>query len=176
MPMSSPKELTPVQCISASGTRVEAFHAGLNSEQRQDLERKFNDSASPPFCLVMSTTLSAIDLELQLDCSDQVIAGTTFSDSEERQAISRIYRIGQKRVVTTYKLLLEDTLMGVRGWDILKKKLPRLAAHINRGNSASLMLELNALWQDIEGADSIFKCPEWLTEAVWDGIRQPRAE
>ncbi|KAF7919771.1 hypothetical protein EAE99_008316 [Botrytis elliptica] len=50
-----------------------------------------------PFGMTMSTKLSAYGLNIQHNCSDEIMSGTSFSDPQEGQALARIYRIGQTR-------------------------------------------------------------------------------
>ncbi len=111
-----------------------ALHSGLSSDERDHLISRFNDPRSTLEVLVMSTMVGSVGLNLQHACSHQIMAATTASDPQERQALARLWRFGQKEEVTALKLVVDDTYaQGVR----LKrsaKVVCELVAHLDIAN------------------------------------------
>ncbi|KAF7917961.1 uncharacterized protein EAE98_009989 [Botrytis deweyae] len=83
-----------------------------------------------PFGMTMSTKLSAYGLNIQHNCSDEIMSGTSFSDPQEGQALARIYRIGQTRSSRARKLVVENTFMQVRMNKRFHNVVPHLIAHM----------------------------------------------
>ena len=77
-------------------------------KERMELMEKFNRDATPVFCI----SLKAGGTGLDLTGADVVIHYDPWWNvaAEKNQATDRAHRIGQKRVVTVYKLVAEHTI------------------------------------------------------------------
>jgi SNF2 family DNA or RNA helicase len=130
----------------------------------------------------MSTKMSANGLNLQHNCSDGIMAGTTFSDAQEDQAVRRIHRLGQQRVTHVFKLMLKNSFMQVRLLKRVEKVIPGITAHMCssedsdekntkhlvqiEGDSAEELAE--NLWKQIEGVKGLPPMPEWFKGVLPD--------
>ena len=77
------------------------------TRNRGDVVRRFQDSAIPVFLI----SLKAGGVGLNLTGADTVIhVDPWWNPAVEAQATDRAHRIGQKRVVTSYKLIARDTV------------------------------------------------------------------
>ncbi|KAM0126089.1 hypothetical protein ACHAP3_009459 [Botrytis cinerea] len=117
-------------CLKATGCPCESYHSGLSEVERQELLARFNSGKEDPFVMIMSTKLSAYGLNIQQNCSDEIMSGTSFSDPQEGQALARIYRIGQTRTSRAYKLVVQNTFIQVRMNKRYHKAVPDLIAHM----------------------------------------------
>ncbi|KAM0132308.1 hypothetical protein ACHAO1_006830 [Botrytis cinerea] len=117
-------------CLKATGCPCESYHSGLSEVERQELLARFNSGKEDPFVMIMSTKLSAYGLNIQHNCSDEIMSGTSFSDPQEGQALARIYRIGQTRTSRAYKLVVQNTFIQVRMNKRYHKAVPDLIAHM----------------------------------------------
>ncbi|KAK8906255.1 hypothetical protein QC760_004850 [Botrytis cinerea] len=117
-------------CLKATGCPCESYNSGLSEVERQELLARFNSGKEDPFVMIMSTKLSAYGLNIQHNCSDEIMSGTSFSDPQEGQELARIYRIGQTRISRAYKLVVQNTFMQVRMNKRYHKVVPDLIAHM----------------------------------------------
>lgn len=116
--------------MKATGCPCESYNSGLSEVERQELLARFNSGKEDPFVMIMSTKLSAYGLNIQHNCSDEIMSGTSFSDPQEGQELARIYRIGQTRISRAYKLVVQNTFMQVRMNKRYHKVVPDLIAHM----------------------------------------------
>ncbi|XP_043697836.1 SNF2 domain-containing protein CLASSY 3-like [Telopea speciosissima] len=79
-----------------------------NSNQKQSSINRFNDPASDARILLASTKACSEGIHL-IGASRVVLLDTVWNPSVEKQAISRAYRLGQKRFVYTYHLITFGT-------------------------------------------------------------------
>jgi len=94
---------------------------GVEAAARYPIVSKFN---SDPTIDVLLLTTHVGGLGLNLTAADTVIfMDPDWNPSRDLQAMDRAHRLGQKRVVTVYRLLLKDSLeeriMGMQRWKIL---------------------------------------------------------
>ncbi|XP_020960645.1 SNF2 domain-containing protein CLASSY 4-like isoform X1 [Arachis ipaensis] len=80
----------------------------LDKNQRQLLIHSFNDPNSQAKILLASTKACCEGISL-VGASRVVLLDVVWNPSVERQAISRAYRLGQKKVVYTYHLITHGT-------------------------------------------------------------------
>jgi hypothetical protein len=140
----------------------------------------------------MSTQLSAYGINLQFNCSDEIMVAATYSDPRESQALGRIHRINQKHPTRAYKLIVKDSFMDVRLIQRLQKVRPDLIAYmisdedisnINsedtkfyhdeiRGDGPAHLAE--NLWKVLEGLAELPPMPEWFEKATGMGQMGPR--
>ncbi len=92
--------------LEASGT-AHCYLAGLTRDRQREVDRFQNDEAIPVFLI----SLKAGGVGLNLAAADTVIHfDPWWNAAVEAQATDRAHRIGQKRVVTSYKLIARDTV------------------------------------------------------------------
>ena len=77
-------------------------------KEKQELIHSFNDANCQAKILLASTKACSEGISL-VRASRVVLLDVVWNPSVERQAVSRAYRIRQKRVVYTYHLLTEGT-------------------------------------------------------------------
>ncbi|XP_058741322.1 SNF2 domain-containing protein CLASSY 4-like [Vicia villosa] len=80
----------------------------VDLKEKQSLIHNFNDANSKAKILLACTKACSEGISL-VGASRVVLLDVVWNPSVERQAISRAYRIGQKRVVYTYHLLTHET-------------------------------------------------------------------
>lgn len=92
--------------LEANGT-AHCYLAGLTRDRQAEVDRFQNDEAIPVFLI----SLKAGGVGLNLSAADTVIHfDPWWNAAVEAQATDRAHRIGQKRVVTSYKLIARDTV------------------------------------------------------------------
>ncbi|KAJ4897683.1 SNF2 domain-containing protein CLASSY 4 [Raphanus sativus] len=90
------------------GEEILYMHGQLQQKFRQRLINNFNKPDSKSKVLLASTGACSEGINL-VGASRVVLLDVVWNPSVERQAISRAYRIGQKRVVYTYHLMVKGT-------------------------------------------------------------------
>ncbi|ESQ45924.1 hypothetical protein EUTSA_v10010079mg [Eutrema salsugineum] len=93
------------------GEEVLYMHGKLEQKQRQTLINEFNDPKSKAKVLLASTKACSEGINL-VGASRVILLDVVWNPAVERQAISRAYRIGQKRIVYTYHLVAKGTPEG----------------------------------------------------------------
>ncbi|CAH2052761.1 unnamed protein product [Thlaspi arvense] len=83
------------------------MHGELDQSYRQQMIHNFNEPDSESKVLLASTRACSEGICL-VGASRVVLLDVVWNPSVEKQAISRAYRIGQKRVVYTYHLMVKD--------------------------------------------------------------------
>jgi superfamily II DNA or RNA helicase len=92
--------------LAANGTE-HCYLAGLTKNRQQEVDRFQNDGTIPVFLI----SLKAGGVGLNLSAADTVIHfDPWWNAAVEAQATDRAHRIGQTRVVTSYKLIARDTV------------------------------------------------------------------
>ncbi|CAL0302843.1 unnamed protein product [Lupinus luteus] len=92
----------------SEGKEVLYMHGKLSQKQRQSLIHSFNDANSKAKILLASSNACSEGINLT-GASRVVLLNVLWNPSKERQAISRAYRIGQKKVVYTYHLIIQES-------------------------------------------------------------------
>ena len=92
----------------SEGKEVLYMSGKLDKKQRQSLIHGFNDANSQAKILLASTKACSEGINL-VGASRVVLLDVVWNPSVERQAISRAYRLGQKKVVYTYHLITQGT-------------------------------------------------------------------
>lgn len=95
--------------LAGRGIAVASIHGGLSSEQRECVLMEF-DETPPPAALVAQIRCSAYGLNVQRRASRVYIMSPQWNPNDEKQAIARVYRTGQRRAVTVHRLVLEGTI------------------------------------------------------------------
>ncbi|MEO8045010.1 MAG: SNF2-related protein [Spartobacteria bacterium] len=101
------KMLDLVRDRLAASRIAHCYLAGLTRDRQREVDRFQNDEAIPVFLI----SLKAGGVGLNLSAADTVIHfDPWWNAAVEAQATDRAHRIGQKRVVTSYKLIARDTV------------------------------------------------------------------
>ncbi|KAH0974175.1 hypothetical protein GBA52_016074 [Prunus armeniaca] len=90
------------------GEEVLYMDGKCDMKQRQSSMKVFNDPSSNAKVLLASTKACSEGISL-VGASRVVLLDVAWNPSVERQAISRAYRLGQKKVVFVYHLLMDGT-------------------------------------------------------------------
>ncbi|XP_074330399.1 SNF2 domain-containing protein CLASSY 3-like [Apium graveolens] len=98
------KEQLQTQYKWLEGREVLYMHGSLEPKQRQSLITALNDPKSKVRVLLASIKACSEGIHL-VGASRVVFLDVVWNPSVERQAISRAYRIGQKKIVYTYHLI-----------------------------------------------------------------------
>ncbi|KAF8412498.1 hypothetical protein HHK36_000463 [Tetracentron sinense] len=93
------------------GKEVLQMDGKLGIKHRQSSINLFNDPTSEVRILLASTKACSEGINL-IGASRVVLLDVVWNPSVERQAISRAYRLGQKKVVYTYHLITSGTMEG----------------------------------------------------------------
>ncbi|XP_058747516.1 SNF2 domain-containing protein CLASSY 4-like [Vicia villosa] len=92
----------------AEGKEILYMDGNIDLKEKQSIIHNFNDANSKAKILLACTKACSEGISL-VGASRVVLLDVVWNPSVERQAISRAYRIGQKRVVYTYHLLTHET-------------------------------------------------------------------
>lgn len=95
------------------GKEILYMHGKCDFKQRQCVINDFNNPTSEATVLLASTKACSEGIHL-VGGSRVVLLDVAWNPSVERQAVSRAYRLGQKKVVYTYHLISSGTLEGVK--------------------------------------------------------------
>ncbi|CAI9279285.1 unnamed protein product [Lactuca saligna] len=90
------------------GREMMIIEGRIHHKQRQTIINDFNDPNSEVKVLLASTRCCSEGIHL-IGASRVVLLDVVWNPSVERQAISRAYRLGQKKVVYTYHLMASGT-------------------------------------------------------------------
>ncbi|XP_010513389.1 PREDICTED: SNF2 domain-containing protein CLASSY 4-like [Camelina sativa] len=90
------------------GEEILLMHGKVEQRERQQLINNFNKQDSKSKVLLASTKACSEGISL-VGASRVVFLDVVWNPSVESQAISRAYRIGQKRAVFVYHLMVKDT-------------------------------------------------------------------
>lgn len=95
------------ESLSAKGIPFYSLTGATSKEKRAKLVEDFNKGSVPVFCI----SLKAGGTGLNLTAADIVIHfDPWWNIAVQNQATDRAYRIGQKQVVTVYRLIAKDTI------------------------------------------------------------------
>ncbi|KAL5728997.1 hypothetical protein ACHQM5_002011 [Ranunculus cassubicifolius] len=132
-----------------------------NMKQRQAMINLFNDPSSKVKILLASTRACREGINL-VGASRIVLLDVVWNPSVERQAISRAYRLGQKKLVYTYHLITSGTMEGEKyRKQVSKDRLSELVftateSHGDKKKVSSTIQE-DAILDEMVGNDSKLK-------------------
>ncbi|KAI5299694.1 ornithine carbamoyltransferase [Ascosphaera pollenicola] len=106
----------------------------MKANQRDEAMEKFRDDES---CTVMLASLSVCSVGLNLVAANQVIlTDSWWAPAIEDQAVDRVYRLGQTRPTTIWRLVVEDSIED-RVLDVQKRKRELMNAAFKEKETAS---------------------------------------
>ncbi|KAK4414282.1 SNF2 domain-containing protein CLASSY 3 [Sesamum alatum] len=109
----------------SEGKEVLYMDGQLDANQRQDSISSFNDDTSEAKVLLASERACSEGINL-VGASRVVLLDTVWNPSIEKQAISRAYRLGQKKVVYVYRLFTSGTEVKIYAQQVQKQRMSQL--------------------------------------------------
>lgn len=113
------------------GIDARIFHAHLTNLERSELIKSFNESRTEVMVLVCSYSVNSAGLNLQHMCRNVHLFETALSEAIMMQAVGRVRRIGQQRIVKIYDYRVPKSFNERQAAKILEKSLPGLVAELN---------------------------------------------
>ncbi|KAL3629977.1 hypothetical protein CASFOL_026289 [Castilleja foliolosa] len=107
------------------GREVLYMDGQLDERQRQDSIMSFNSETSEAKVLLASERACSEGISL-IGASRVVLLDTVWNPSVEKQAVSRAYRLGQKKVVYVYRLFTSGTEVSQYAQQIKKERMSHL--------------------------------------------------
>lgn len=93
--------------VAEGHDKISMFHGELTMEERQQQLREFRDGDNN----IMLITIKCGGVGLNLVCANHIIVfEPQYSPFSEKQAIDRVYRIGQRKPVHVYRLYIKFTI------------------------------------------------------------------
>ncbi|GFQ08003.1 snf2 domain-containing protein classy 3 [Phtheirospermum japonicum] len=117
------------------GREVLYMDGQLDERQRQDSISSFNDETSKVKVLLASERACSEGINL-VGASRVVLLDTVWNPSVEKQAVSRAYRLGQKKVVYVYRLCTSGTEVRQYAQQIEKVRMSQLLFSSTRDGEA----------------------------------------
>ncbi|XP_011085870.1 SNF2 domain-containing protein CLASSY 4-like [Sesamum indicum] len=109
----------------SEGKEVLYMDGQLDVNQRQDSISSFNDDTGEAKVLLASERACSEGINL-VGASRVVLLDTVWNPSIEKQAISRAYRLGQKKVVYVYRLFTSGTEVKIYAQQVQKQRMSQL--------------------------------------------------
>lgn len=85
------------------------YHGGLKMNERAKLLSDFKDENSKTKVLLINLRAGGCGLNL-VEANHVILMEPYWNDSEQQQAINRAYRLGQKKEVFVYRLIIDNTI------------------------------------------------------------------
>jgi len=102
----------------------EIYHGGLTMNERSKLLSVFKDDNSNIQVLLINLRAGGCGLNL-VQANHVILMEPYWNDSEQQQAINRVYRLGQKKEVYVYRLIIDNTI------EIWLKRLQQMKKNIS---------------------------------------------
>ena len=94
--------------LQQHGTKYARVDGKMPSVKR---DNNINAFTHDPDCVVLLASLSVCSVGLNLVAANQVILSDSWwAPAIEDQAVDRVYRLGQKRETTVWRLVMEDSI------------------------------------------------------------------
>jgi len=106
--MRSYLDMVVEQVLVPYGIKFTTLQAADSGQQRYDTVEQFNNDASIRI-LILTTAVGGLGLNL-VGADTVIFMEHDWNPMKDMQAIDRAHRIGQKRTVNVYRLVLQDTL------------------------------------------------------------------
>jgi transcription termination factor 2 len=108
----------------AGQDKISMFHGEMSMEERQKSLEEFRDGDNN----IMLITIKCGGVGLNLVCANHVIVfEPQYSPFSEKQAIDRVFRIGQRKPVTVYRLYMKFTIEhwmnSIKDWKNVVKRV-----------------------------------------------------
>lgn len=94
--------------LEQRGIKFVRIDGKMNSVKR---DNSINLFSNEPSCTVLLASLSVCSVGLNLVAANQaILADSWWAPAIEDQAVDRVYRLGQKRETTVWRLIMEDSI------------------------------------------------------------------
>lgn len=94
--------------LRANGIEFARIDGKMNSNKRDQSTHTFS---TDPNCKVLLASLSVCSVGLNLVAANQaILADSWWAPAIEDQAVDRVYRLGQQRETTVWRLIMEDSI------------------------------------------------------------------
>ncbi|KAL8493383.1 hypothetical protein ACS0TY_024556 [Phlomoides rotata] len=143
------------------GREVLYMDGQLDDKQRQDSISSFNNSKSEAKVLLASQRACSEGINL-VGASRVVLLDTVWNPSMEKQAVSRAYRLGQKKIVHVYRLFTSGVEVRQFAQQIKKVKISEVIfsggdGQACRAKNSSSEDKLMEAMLDLQGFNAIFE-------------------
>ncbi|KAL8461541.1 hypothetical protein ACS0TY_032866 [Phlomoides rotata] len=143
------------------GREVLYMDGQLDDKQRQDSISSFNDGKSEAKVLLASQRACSEGINL-VGASRVVLLDTVWNPSMEKQAVSRAYRLGQKKIVHVYRLFTSGVEVRQFAQQIKKVKISEVIfsggdGQPCRAKNSSSEDKLMEAMLDLQGFNAIFE-------------------
>lgn len=133
--------------LSKHGFTLCRLDGKMNAAKRDEA---MDSLATDPSCTVMLASLGVCSVGLNLVAANQVVlADSWWAPAIEDQAVDRVYRLGQTRPTTVFRLVMEDSIEG-RVLDIQGEKRRLMATafgekQVRRGEKSARLADVEKL-------------------------------
>lgn len=149
------------------GIDARIFSANLSSLERSELVQLFNESRTEAMVLVCSYSVNSAGLNLQHLCRNVHLFETALSEAIMMQAIGRVRRIGQRRIVKVYDYRVPDSFNARQVEKALEKSVPGLIAEMN-----SLIFQYSHTEDDNLQMNNWAMKPDGKVVRIQEGVRE----
>jgi SNF2 family DNA or RNA helicase len=87
---------------------IKIYHGGLNISQRNEIINEFKNNDDTKILLI-NLRAGGVGLNL-VEANHIILVEPYWNEAEQQQAISRVYRIGQKKSVNIHKLIVQNSI------------------------------------------------------------------
>lgn len=98
-----------LQALKKVLNNAEIYHGGLKMNERAEVLSNFKDINSKNKILLINLRAGGCGLNL-VEANHVILMEPYWNDSEQQQAINRVYRLGQKKEVFIYRLIISNTI------------------------------------------------------------------
>ncbi|KAI5841318.1 helicase-like transcription factor HLTF/DNA helicase RAD5, DEAD-box superfamily [Tricharina praecox] len=128
--------------LTNAGFDIAQIDGSMSLPKRDAAIKTFGEK---PTCTILLTTLAASGVGLNLVMASQVVLiDSWWSPAVEDQAVDRIYRLGQTRDVTVWRLVMEDSVEE-RVLEVQNKKRVFVAAELGEGGMEKTLEDIKAV-------------------------------
>ncbi|KUL90693.1 hypothetical protein ZTR_00025 [Talaromyces verruculosus] len=120
--------------LDLAGICCEVYHADLTSAQRSQLIKRFTEDPKSPMVMVCSYYVNSAGCNLQPLCRNVHLLCTPMGLPIAAQAIGRVRRLGQTKIVKVYEYHLEKSFDEDLISRNISKAIPALALSLNDAN------------------------------------------
>lgn len=119
--------------LNLAGISCDVYHADLTSSQRSALVKGFNEGPYP-MVLVCSYYVNSAGCNMQEQCRNVHLLCTPMGIPIATQAVGRVRRLGQQKLVKVYEYRLEKSFDEEMVNNNIAKAIPALALSLNDAN------------------------------------------
>lgn len=130
---SFPADLVSVFALLRSfNIEAQVLHAKMSPAERESLIKQFTTANDECPVLITTFALNSSGLNLQTLCRNLHMLDTPTSESTSAQAIGRLWRLGQQKIVKVYEYHVPDTFSSRQVLRNAAKAIPGLVAQLDK--------------------------------------------